>query len=48
MVVLIGPDLSIATDSDGNPFGDYQGSMAYWGHIGVDPNDGNTVYVGGG
>ena len=41
-------DLSIATDSDGNPFGDYQGSMAYWGHIGVDPNDGNTVYVGGG
>jgi hypothetical protein len=32
---------------DNNPLGDYQGSMDYWGSLGVDPNDPNTLYVGG-
>ncbi len=31
---------------NGNPLGDYQGSMDYWGSLAVDPNDPNTVYAG--
>src|SRR6056300_916437 len=40
--------LNIGQDSDGNPFGDYMGGMSYWGHIGIDPNNPDIVYVGGG
>ena len=38
---------SIGLDENGNPFGDYQGSMDYWGFLGVDPNDTNTIYAAG-
>ena len=38
---------SIGQDESGNPFGDYQGSMAYWGFLGIDPNDTNTIYAAG-
>ena len=39
--------ISIAEDENGNPFGDYQGSMDYWGLLGIDPNDPNTIYAAG-
>ena len=39
--------ISIAEDENGYPFGDYQGSMDYWGLIGIDPNDPNTIYAAG-
>ena len=35
--------ISIAEDENGYPFGDYQGSMDYWGLIGIDPNNPNTI-----
>ena len=38
---------SIGQDESGNPFGDYQGSMDYWGFLGIDPNDTNTIYAAG-
>ncbi len=38
---------NIGQDENGNPFGDYQGSMDYWGFLGIDPNDPNTVYAAG-
>lgn len=38
---------SIGQDESGNPFGDYQGSMDYWGFLGIDPNDPNTIYAAG-
>ena len=39
--------ISIAEDENGYPFGDYQGSMDYWGLIGIDPNNPNTIYAAG-
>ena len=38
---------NIGQDESGNPFGDYQGSMDYWGFLGIDPNDTNTIYAAG-
>ena len=38
---------NIGQDENGNPFGDYQGSMDYWGFLGIDPNDTNTIYAAG-
>jgi len=38
---------TIGQDENGNPFGDYQGSMDYWGFLGIDPNDTNTIYAAG-
>ena len=47
MVVLLGLKKTIGQDENGNPFGDYQGSMDYWGFLGIDPNDTNTIYAAG-
>ncbi len=40
-------NINIPVDDDGNPLGDYQGSMDYWGSLVIDPNDSNTIYTGG-
>ena len=37
------PQLESEVDENGNPFGDYQGSMDYWGFLGIDPNNPNTI-----
>ena len=38
--------LTIPNDESGNPLGDYQGSMAYWGSLGIDPNNPDVIYAG--
>jgi PKD repeat protein len=38
---------TIGVDENGNPFGDYQGSMDYWGFLGIDPNNPNTIFAAG-
>ena len=38
---------TIGADENGNPFGDYQGSMDYWGFLGIDPNNPNTIFAAG-
>ena len=38
--------VTIPTDDDGDPLGDYQGSMDYWGSLGIDPNNSDIIYAG--
>ena len=39
-------ELTIPNDESGNPLGDYQGSMSYWGSLGIDPNNPDIIYAG--
>ena len=38
--------ITVPQDESGNPLGDYQGSMDYWGSLGIDPNNPDTIYAG--
>ena len=38
--------ITIPLNDDGNPLGDYQGSMSYWGSLGIDPSNSDIIYAG--
>ena len=38
--------ITIPLNDDGDPLGDYQGSMSYWGSLGIDPNNPDIIYAG--